>query len=86
MEVALELETRIRSIRTILVSRERLPGYARLKCEKVVPQLRRAVSKVHENTYGICDDCDATIPKKRLALVPGATRCIHCQILFEKGT
>lgn len=32
-----------------------------------------------------CEDCGNDIaPERRIAL-PSATRCIHCQTLFEKG-
>lgn len=31
-----------------------------------------------------CLDCDEVIPEARRAAVPGCTRCIDCQIDFEK--
>ncbi len=31
-----------------------------------------------------CEDCGDTIPAERLAAAPFATRCLHCQELFEK--
>jgi phage/conjugal plasmid C-4 type zinc finger TraR family protein len=80
-----ELEIKKRSIRAILVSSDRLPGYVKLKLNRVIPQLERAMRKVRENSYGICDDCDAVIPQKRLDVVQGATRCLQCQILSERS-
>ena len=79
-----ELEAKQRSVRTILVSCERLPGYVTLKLKRVMPQLQRAIQKLTEATYGFCDDCDDTIPDKRLKAVPGATRCVTCQTLSER--
>ncbi len=31
-----------------------------------------------------CLDCGGEIPKKRLALVPGARRCVKCAESFER--
>ena len=31
-----------------------------------------------------CEDCDQEIPPKRLAAIPGVTRCITCQTLVEQ--
>lgn len=30
-----------------------------------------------------CEDCNALIPEARLKAVPGATRCVKCQALYE---
>lgn len=80
-----QLELRKRSIHAILGSRDRLPGYVSLKLHRVLPGLERAVRKVLESSYGICDDCDEAISEKRLAAVPGATRCTSCQSLSERS-
>lgn len=31
-----------------------------------------------------CEDCGDNIPEKRREKVPGCTRCIRCQQLFER--
>jgi phage/conjugal plasmid C-4 type zinc finger TraR family protein len=33
-----------------------------------------------------CEDCDREIPVKRRETVPGCTRCVTCQALFEDST
>lgn len=78
-----EIRSRQQTVQRILETRDRPLGYFLLKIEKVLPQLERAVEKIIEGTYGSCDDCSNTIPEKRLAAVPGATRCTPCQTLFE---
>lgn len=30
-----------------------------------------------------CVDCDIIIPKARLAIIPGAIRCVKCQEIYE---
>jgi phage/conjugal plasmid C-4 type zinc finger TraR family protein len=32
-----------------------------------------------------CEACDQPIPAERLAIVPGATRCVRCQTLRDRG-
>lgn len=31
-----------------------------------------------------CDDCGEDIPKQRRDSIPGVTRCVYCQELFER--
>lgn len=38
-----------------------------------------ALQRLHDGTYGVCVDCDATIPDARLQAAPEASRCIDCQ-------
>ena len=80
-----EIERRIANVRRILDTRERLDTYVELKNRKVLPALRRALEKIDEGSYGVCDECAETIEQKRLSAVPGATRCLRCQDIFEQG-
>ena len=48
-------------------------------------QIDRALEKINENTYGICDISGEEIPIKRLDAVPYATMTVKSQELFEKG-
>lgn len=79
-----ELEKRRQAIKAILVTGDRLPGYAQLKLQRVLPGLDRAIRKLVTHSYGICDDCEDVIPKERLEAAPGATRCTPCQTLSEQ--
>ncbi|MGD9976253.1 MAG: TraR/DksA family transcriptional regulator [Desulfatirhabdiaceae bacterium] len=44
----------------------------------------RALRKVDEGTYGICEECEEEIPIERLNAVPDATYCIVCQMALER--
>jgi phage/conjugal plasmid C-4 type zinc finger TraR family protein len=33
-----------------------------------------------------CEDCERPIPEKRRLAVPGCTRCVECQEIFEQET
>jgi len=48
-------------------------------------QIERALEKIAENTYGICDVSGEEIPKARLEAVPYATMTVKSQEKLEKG-
>ena len=48
-------------------------------------QIERALEKIDENTYGVCDVSGEEIPIARLEAVPYATMTVKSQELFEKG-
>lgn len=47
-----------------------------LKAEAV--QVRAALGRIAQGTYGTCANCGADIPRERLEAQPVATRCIRC--------
>lgn len=42
-------------------------------------QLRFAIDRIKDGTYGICRECDEAIAPKRLKAIPWALLCIGCQ-------
>ena len=44
-----------------------------------VQNVRFALQRIAEGTYGICSRCDAEIAVKRLKAVPWALYCLECQ-------
>lgn len=48
-------------------------------------QIDRALEKIEEGTYGVCDISGEEIPTKRLDAVPYATMTVKAQEKFEKG-
>lgn len=50
-----------------------------------IVRIKRAIQKIDEGTYGICDDCGEEIPKGRLEALPEATLCIKDQSLRDKN-
>lgn len=51
----------------------------------VLRQIERALEKIDENTYGVCDVSGAEIPLARLEAVPYATMTVKAQEQVEKG-
>lgn len=52
---------------------------------KVLRQIDRALEKIEENTYGVCDISGDEIPLARLEAIPYATMTVKAQEMFEKG-
>ena len=48
-------------------------------------QVRAALRRIAEGTFGLCLHCDSTIGSKRLEAVPWTSFCIDCQERMEKG-
>lgn len=51
----------------------------------ILRQIERALQKIEENTYGICDITGEDIPLPRLDAIPYATMTVKAQEKFEKG-
>ncbi|NIR37045.1 MAG: hypothetical protein GWN07_13970, partial [Actinobacteria bacterium] len=41
-------------------------------------KVERALERVEEGTYGICESCGESIPVARLEVLPYATTCVSC--------
>ena len=42
-------------------------------------EVKAALRRIHDNSFGTCIDCESAISPKRLTAVPWALRCIQCQ-------
>ena len=51
----------------------------------ILRQIDRALEKIEEGNYGICDVTGDSIPKPRLEAVPYATMTVKAQEMMEKG-
>lgn len=51
----------------------------------VLRQIDRALEKIEEGTYGVCDISGEEIPLKRLEAIPYASMTVKAQEKFEKG-
>jgi DnaK suppressor protein len=51
----------------------------------ILRQIDRALEKIEENTYGICDITGEEIPIARLEAIPYATMTVKAQEKLEKG-
>lgn len=51
----------------------------------ILRHVERALEKIDEGTYGVCDISNEPIPKKRLEAIPYATMTVAAQEQVEKG-
>src|SRR3954463_682267 len=42
-------------------------------------QIERAITKMKQGSYGVCELCQIKIPVERLTALPYSTMCIKCQ-------
>ena len=47
-------------------------------------ELEDALRRIEKNTYGICENCDAKIPPRRLEAYLAARLCVACKSKLEK--
>ena len=47
-------------------------------------EINDSLKRIEDSTYGICEECNKTITKKRLKAIPYTRLCLKCQKSFEK--
>ncbi|NPA39462.1 MAG: RNA polymerase-binding protein DksA [Thermodesulfobacteria bacterium] len=52
--------------------------------QKLLKKIDKALKKIEDGTYGICEACGGEIDEKRLMARPEATLCIDCKRAQEK--
>jgi DnaK suppressor protein len=52
---------------------------------QIVHEIDRALEKIEDGTYGLCERCGQPIPEERLDAVPYATLCVSCKQIEERG-
>ena len=50
----------------------------------MVAQIDRALARIHDGTYGVCESCGQPIGKMRLMAFPRATLCMSCKQREER--
>lgn len=63
---------------TLAVERERDLALS-ASAQNAVEDIDRAIAKIHDGTYGVCEQCYAKIPKERLRALPYAALCVQCK-------
>ena len=48
-------------------------------------QVKAALRRIHDGSFGMCIECESAISPKRLAAVPWAQRCIQCQDAADRN-
>ena len=53
---------------------------------RLIHDVKSALARMDEGTYGLCEQCESPIPGKRLDAVPWARLCVRCQSEAETGS
>ena len=54
--------------------------------EGTLEQIEEALARIRQRTFGICEECEGVISKKRLEAIPFAALCIRCAEKQEQGS
>ena len=46
---------------------------------KQLRDVRAALRRIRDGSFGVCEECEEEIHLKRLVAIPWASLCIHCQ-------
>ena len=52
---------------------------------KQLQDVRAALRRIREGTFGVCEECEEEIHPKRLAAIPWASFCIVCQETVDRN-
>jgi len=52
---------------------------------RAVADIDRALRKLDQGTYGVCEECGKRIPRHRLRVLPFAALCRQCQEAAERA-
>lgn len=52
--------------------------------QALLTEVRAALKRIENGTYGICTECGEPIPEKRLEAIPWAARCVKDEELLEQ--
>ncbi len=50
---------------------------------RLIPKIKKALQRIADGSYGICEECGEDIPTNRLRARPVATQCIECKTKEE---
>jgi len=53
--------------------------------EETLELVEQALGRIRSRTYGVCEECEGVIAKKRLEAIPFAPLCIRCAEKMENG-
>ena len=63
-----------------------LSGMALHQLHLEMTAVQAALHRIHDSSYGRCDDCGLEIGRERLLVQPSAERCLSCQERAERST
>ena len=53
--------------------------------DQTLEQIEEALERIEDGIYGVCEQCNAKIPKARLNAIPYTILCVKCASRLELG-
>jgi len=55
------------------------------QASRTISEIDRALERIGQKTYGVCENCGRPISIARLEAIPYAPRCAECQTKVDRG-
>ena len=82
---AIAVKTTAEAMEQVSLATERDMAVQQVEREsRLLREVESTLVRLGDRVYGLCIDCDDEIHAKRLAAIPWASRCIHCQNVAER--
>jgi DnaK suppressor protein len=53
---------------------------------QMLSEVREALARLDTSEYGVCEDCEESIPQRRLDAIPWARVCVKCQEARDRNS
>ncbi|MGH7170733.1 MAG: TraR/DksA family transcriptional regulator [Gemmataceae bacterium] len=54
--------------------------------EQALTEIGEALERIHRGTFGLCEECQAAIPKARLKALPYTRHCVACARKLQQSS
>lgn len=71
--------------RTVLAAQRELAVVTLDRHSRLLREVKAAVARIEDGSYGVCESCVEEIPPRRLDAVPWARYCVQCQDSLDRG-
>ena len=71
--------------RTVLAAQRELAVVTLDRHSRLLREVRAAMVRIEDGSYGVCESCEEAITPGRLDAVPWARYCVQCQDSIERG-
>src|SRR5512142_436886 len=71
--------------RIVLAAQRELAVVTLDRHSRLLREVKAAIARIEDGSYGVCESCDESIAAKRLDAVPWARYCVHCQDSLDSG-
>jgi DnaK suppressor protein len=71
---------------TVFASEREMAVLALERDSRVLREVRLALDKLEDGSYGTCESCEEAISAKRLNAVPWTRHCVQCQERIDRDS